>query len=1171
MQKIIVSLILFTGIAGLWDAGLLAGSDDGMISSQVISLDGSDWMLATDPANVGRQQQWWKSVQQGAKPTRVPWIIQDAFPAYYGVAWYWKEFTVPTNPHPEGRYLLRFWMVDYLAEVWVNDKAVGGHEGGEGVFVLDITEAVKPGQSNWLAVRVLNPTNEPIDGIALRQTPARCKVIPFRAGALYNDGGIVDSVDLLVAPAVRMEDLWAQPDWQTGKIKVQATVCNAGKKTVQGMLTFTVAPAMSGDTLNVSSLVKELPAGQSVIEAELKVANPRLWELNDPYLYRVTATVQAHKSQSLDELSKRCGFRDFRFTDGYFRLNGKRIYLKCSHTSTHYPVGLHWPHDPDLARRDMLYAKVMGFNSIRFFCSVPTRYQLDLCDEIGFMIYEESFASWFLEDSPQMTERFDREIREMITRDRHHPCVIMWGLLNETADGPVFRHAVQMLPLVRGLDDSRVVMLNSGRFDQWSNPIALPAAIAFWNSALTKEPNLTWNKTGNPISALGITWQPGQPGLHPGPAGEYCAVRWTAPQEGGYSVKGAFASIAERATTDVYVLQNNQQIHGGFINCRGQGKESAFTLDVSLKKGDTLDFAVGQGEGGYGGDCTGLSVAIQAGGKTCDLAADISLEKNPNGPWSYGYLKAGGKPNADTFTLFDRNSTQEDAASPKSIGSISNPGSLVWEDILDDQHPYQQVPHTAGIINTLRTVGNPPKPYFLSEYGIGSGVDLAQTTRHFEQLQGEHLEDAQWYKQRLDSFMADWQKWHMDDTFASPQDYFAKTMAKMGEQRLLGLNAIRSNPNVVAHSMTGTVDQANCGEGLFTTFRDLKPGTVDAVFDGWYPLRWCCFVEPVNVYRGQKVHLEAVLANEDMLTAGEYPVRVQLVGPDNHIAHDKVINVTIPDPQTQPPFVLKLYTEDVTVDGPTGAYRFLISFQKGAAALGGNIPFYVFDKADMPAVESEVLLWGDDPDLAQWLQKNNIKVKPFAGEKQTGREVILVSGGQPGGEAAFRDLTTRIARGSTAIFLSPTVFAKGDQAYGYVPLKNKGSVQGMPSWLYHKDEWCKRHPIFDGLQAGGLMDYTFYREMINSSAWMGQDEPAEVVAGAFNTSLDYSAGLFVAVHKLGAGQFILNCLLIRENVLNHPVAERLLRNMLIYNSKEVKAPLAELPADFDAQLAALGL
>ena len=113
--------------------------------------------------------------------------------------------------------------------------------------------------------------------------------------------------------------------------------------------------------------------------------------------------------------------------------------MKCSHTSTHYPIGLHWPHDPDIARRDLLLAKAMGFNSIRFFCSVPTRYQLDLCDELGLMIYEESYAGWLLAPSPKMVERFDREISEMIVRDRNHPCVVMWGLLNETSDGEVFR------------------------------------------------------------------------------------------------------------------------------------------------------------------------------------------------------------------------------------------------------------------------------------------------------------------------------------------------------------------------------------------------------------------------------------------------------------------------------------------------------------------------------------------------------------------------------------------------------------------------------------------------------------------------------------------------------------------------------------------------------------
>jgi multidrug efflux pump subunit AcrA (membrane-fusion protein) len=61
--------------------------------------------------------------------------------------------------------------------------------------------------------------------------------------------------------------------------------------------------------------------------------------------------------------------------------------------------------------------------------------------------------------------------------------------------------------------------------------------------------------------------------------------------------------------------------------------------------------------------------------------------------------------------------------------------------------------------------------------------------------------------------------------------------------------------------------------------KELKPGMVDAIFDAFYPLRWCLFVEPVQVYRGRKAKIEAVLANEDMLAPGEYPARLKVVGP----------------------------------------------------------------------------------------------------------------------------------------------------------------------------------------------------------------------------------------------------------------------------------------------------
>ena len=138
-----------------------------LASAAVLTLDGDAWRLATDPRNVGREEKWFAAPRTNAVPTRVPWIIQDAFPGYHGVAWYWRELDVPQNPYAGGRCLLRFWAVDYLAEVWLNGVRVGGHEGGETPFTLDVTDTIHPGAKNLLAVRVLNPTHERIDGVVL--------------------------------------------------------------------------------------------------------------------------------------------------------------------------------------------------------------------------------------------------------------------------------------------------------------------------------------------------------------------------------------------------------------------------------------------------------------------------------------------------------------------------------------------------------------------------------------------------------------------------------------------------------------------------------------------------------------------------------------------------------------------------------------------------------------------------------------------------------------------------------------------------------------------------------------------------------------------------------------------------------------------------------------------
>lgn len=944
------------------------------VASAVVSLDGSGWLLATDPANVGREQRWWSKPVPEAKPTNVPWIIQDVFPDYHGVAWYWREFKAPVNPHQQGRYLIRFWAVDYKADVWVNGKYIGGHEGGETPFVLDATGAVKANSTNLVAVRVLNPKDEPIDGITLKQTPHRNKTCAFTCGCDYNHGGIEDSVELLVLPAVYVEDMFVQPDPKTGEIRVRLALRNTLLRSAMGRLQFTVAPADGGATAGTAFVSQKMRPGDSRIETRLRVEKPRLWQLNDPYLYRVTVRVCADGMNSVDEQSTRCGFRDFRLKDGYFRLNGKRIFLRSSVSGNTTPIGIHVAYDPDWLRRDIINSKAMGFNTIRFY-GLPTRSQLDLCDEIGLMVQEECFACQLYENSPKMAERFDQSTGEMILRDRNHPSIVMWGLLNETADSEQYRHAVTTLPLVRSLDPNRVVMLSSGRFDY----------------------HLDTGSISNPGSK---TWE--------------CLL-------------GAEKPGAART-------------------------------------------------------------------KHTDVPA---------------YVEGTG-----------------------------------------DAHVYPWVPHTAKEIKFLRTLGQNTKHVFVSENGVSSALDLIRLVRQYEQRGKESCGEAMFYRQALDKFMVDWNRWRMAECFGRPEDYFRQCQALMAGERLDGINALRSNPNIAGYTLTGTADQGYSGEGIVTNFREFKPGTVDAISDGFAPLRWCLFAEPVNVYRGRSVKLDAVLADEDVLSPGEYPVRLEVFGPNSERVLERKVNIKIPDPNSkpEPPLALPVFSEDVTANWPAGDYRFVATFEKGGAAAGREATIRVVDPAQMPKLDREVVLWGEDSELEKWLNEHGIKFRLYASAPPSANEVILVGNAapSPGGVEVFKELAARIAKGSTAVFIEPNVFAYAGQPISLSCIGKSGTLINLPNNVYHKEDWAKNHPIFNGLPAGAVMDYSVYREVIGNLGWVMNDAPYEAVAGAIYAFTRYSSGLLVAVDKLGEGRIILNALRIRENIGRDPAADQLLLNMLRY-------------------------
>ena len=397
-----------------------------------------------------------------AKPTPVPWVIQNIFPDYHGVAWYWRSFQPPTNPHRNGRYLLKFEAVDYFAQVWVNGSKVGEHEIGETPFTFDVTDAIRLGQRNLLAVRVLNPSqSRRIDGYILRETPSDHKSDLTASNYVYNSGGIVGTVELLMVPTIRITDLHIQPDWTTGQIQIKATVMNAGTNLdITGL--FRVDPAAGGATIATNT--KSMPAGpgENIIETSLTVPGHQLWTPDTPLLYRVTASVQAVGSPSVDQHSVRCGFRDFRFDNGYFQLNGRRILPKGLLYVPYFPITYTFPHDPELLKRDVRFLKMCGYNFVRLaFRAMPQL--VELCDEAGLLVYQEHYGSWMLKDSANMKSRFNASISEVVRRDRNHPSIVMWGLLNETAgNDPVYLHAKTLLPMMRQLDPTRVIILDSG-------------------------------------------------------------------------------------------------------------------------------------------------------------------------------------------------------------------------------------------------------------------------------------------------------------------------------------------------------------------------------------------------------------------------------------------------------------------------------------------------------------------------------------------------------------------------------------------------------------------------------------------------------------------------------------------------------------------------------------
>ena len=362
-----------------------------------------------------------------------------------GIGWYRKNFKVDESL--KGKSIrIDFDGVYMDSTVWINGHRLGNHPYGYSPFSYDITEYLRFGELNTIAVKVNH------------QTPS---------SRWYSGSGIGRDVDLVVTDPVHVERdgvVVTTPELAADKTNVKThlktVLTNKGVEAASVTVAQTVFPR--GGTLDqqithVESIVTTIAAGKSAtVEQDALAANPTLWTVDAPTLYTVRTEIKQN-GKVVDTYDVDFGYRFFSFdADTGFSLNGQNMKLKgvCMH---HDQGALGSVNTRDAIERQVKILKEMGCNSIRATHNPHSRELTEICDEQGMLLVLEMFDGW---TAPKNDNRNDYarffnqemgeseligseatkkwaqfDLEQSMMRDINAPSVIMWSLGNEMTEG----------------------------------------------------------------------------------------------------------------------------------------------------------------------------------------------------------------------------------------------------------------------------------------------------------------------------------------------------------------------------------------------------------------------------------------------------------------------------------------------------------------------------------------------------------------------------------------------------------------------------------------------------------------------------------------------------------------------------------------------------------------
>ena len=367
------------------------------------------WRKANDDANV------WTQVNVPHCFNAFDSVDPD-LPYYQGPGWYRTKIRVE-NPFPSGRTLLHFEGAGQKTEVFVHTERAGSHVGGYDEFVVDITDQIKK-----------FPKTDPVPLAVMCDNSRDLEMIPSNLSDFNLYGGLYRYVNLIYVPVVSIERVHVETELQQdGKAKVSVRVRLYNPTQVAEDVEISIRVFDPNERVVHQSTRTLKPSTETQNLSTFSIDKPALWSPQKPSLYRCEVNLKGF-SQIVVE---RFGLRSFEFVkNGPFKLNGERLLIRGTQRHEDH-AGVAAAMTDDMMRKEMRLIKDLGANFIRLGHFQQSRTILNLCDELGLLVWEE--IPWCRGGlgGERYKEQARRMLRNMIDQHRNHPSVIIWGIGNE--------------------------------------------------------------------------------------------------------------------------------------------------------------------------------------------------------------------------------------------------------------------------------------------------------------------------------------------------------------------------------------------------------------------------------------------------------------------------------------------------------------------------------------------------------------------------------------------------------------------------------------------------------------------------------------------------------------------------------------------------------------------